>query len=144
MNRLPLSSALARLAACGLAAALLAAASGSLAAKGPVVPHGAVRVSKVFGWRPLDHDHLIIWLGVSEPYAVSVAPACPPAVFDAPQWMSIHDGHLVPNVDHIGNGEDSCRITHIAPIPRAQRATLGLTTPAGTQLVLKRHYARRP
>jgi hypothetical protein len=144
MNRPLLISAPSRLLAGSLLAVALALGSNLLSAKGPTVPRGAVRVSKVFGWRPLDHDHLIIWLGVSEPYAISIAPGCPAAVFDAPQWISIHDGHLVPNVDQIGSGEAGCRITHIAPIPSAQRATLGLNTPAGTSLTLKRHYARRP
>ncbi|MFA9441383.1 DUF6491 family protein [Uliginosibacterium sp. sgz301328] len=123
-------------------AALSVLASQWVGAKGPSVPRGAVRVSKVFGWQPMKDGRLILWLGVSEPWMLTLAAPCDLPARE-PLWVSLHDGHIVPGTDAIGNGEQSCRIQRITQIPAVERTALGLNAPVGGPLVLHRHYSKR-
>ena len=122
-------------------AALSVLASQWAGAKAPAAPHGSVRVSKVFGWQAVPDGRMILWLGVSEPWMLSLEGPCA-TLSRPPRWVSTHDGHLVPGADAIGDGEHACRITRITQIPAAERSRLDLHAPTGGPLELRRHYSK--
>lgn len=122
-------------------AALSVLASPWAGAKAPAAPHGAVRVSKVFGWQAMPDGRMILWLGVSEPWMLSLEAPCHLPIRH-PRWVSTHDGHLVPGTDAIGDGEQVCRIARISQIPAAERTRLELRAPTGGALELRRHNSK--
>ncbi len=124
-----------------LVAALFVLAGQTAVARTAPVPHGAVRASKVFGWQTMPNSRMILWLGVSEPWLLTLEAPCA-APWHNPRWVSMHDGHIVPGTDTVGNGEQSCRILHITQIPAAERTALGLHAPVGGPLEWHRHNSK--
>lgn len=110
-----------------LASALVLAAPGAVypaAARATTTEargvHG-VRVTRAYGWNPLDAGRLVLWLGIEEPYLVELGASCEAGPDPRYTAVTVHARHLAAGRDELLWEGGRCRI---AALHRANPASL--------------------
>ena len=107
-----------------------AASSTELAASG-TGPQRAVRVFRVYGWRTLEPQAGVIWLGVDEPYVIRLAGKCSVASDEVPSVLVLRDKHLVPGRDRMVFPAGECAIDSLLRADRNKLRASAITPDGG-------------
>lgn len=96
-----------------LGVAQLAHADEIPASTAQVLP--SVRMSRSYGWQILDTHRFILWLGVEEPYLITLSASCPalPTLAPAGATITTHDRRLHTKLDGIRIDRTFCPIDTI-------------------------------
>lgn len=78
-------------------------------------PIKSLRTSRTYGWSPHSASTLVVWVGIEEPYLVSVMDGCPDLTRVEPSAVSTHRRRLTVGVDVVLAGGAACRIRSIQP-----------------------------
>lgn len=97
-----------------------------------------VRVSQTFEWIATAPAAGILWLGVEEPYRVTVSSGCGDLLAAPPQHISVHGHTLQIGNDELFNQTGHCRITHLQEADPQQLQSTGLRRENARRLVALR------
>ena len=97
-----------------------------------------VRVSQTFDWIATDPDAGILWLGVEEPYRITVSTGCGDLRGDPPQRISVHGHTLQIGNDALFNQTGHCLIIRLQPADPRQLQSTGLRRENAQSLVAQR------
>ena len=102
-----------------------------------------VRVSQLFGWQPLDNEHILLWTGKEEVWRLGVDSHCASLLKNRNIEVTSDTRHIKVGRDQILTGEQSCTIREFALPEKQERkkyrnprkgflATLQTIEPAGS------------
>lgn len=69
-----------------------------------------VRVSQLFGWQPLDADHLLLWTGKEEVWQLVLSPACTSLLHTRNITVTADSRHIKSGRDQVQTGKEACII----------------------------------
>lgn len=69
-----------------------------------------VRVSQLFGWQPLDAEHLLLWTGKEEVWQLGLAPACASLMTTRNIAVTADSRHIKTGRDQVRTGKEACTI----------------------------------
>lgn len=140
-----LRSALACAAACllvalcvrpaGSAEPIVAVASGALSGTN-AAPLRAVRVFRVYGWRSLEPQRGVIWLGVDEPYLLRLRGDCDAVDQRTLSAVTLRGAHLVPGRDRLLFSARACLIDSLVRVDRNKLRASSIIPDAATAIRL--------
>lgn len=87
----------------------------------PATTRTQVRVSQLFGWQPLDSEHLLLWTGKEEVWRVGLAPECASLMKTRNIEVTTDSRHIKVGRDQIRTGKQSCTIREFALPDKQER-----------------------
>ena len=98
----------------------------------------SVRVARAYGWQPLGADALVVWLGVEEPYVVTLFPGCLDPRDGPEVGLTSHRRRIEVRLDAIVTSAGRC------PIKSLRRADLQELEGAGLRQAEARSLSLLP
>ncbi|MBB5018591.1 hypothetical protein HNQ59_001882 [Chitinivorax tropicus] len=100
-----------------------------------------IRAAQLYGWRPIDSEHLLLWTGKEEVWRLAVMPPCPPLERARHITVTADRRHIKVGRDRVQIEDQECLIRELAfpdfpehkkrPTPKkGYMATLFVESPA--------------
>lgn len=73
-----------------------------------------IRAAQLYGWRPIDGEHLLLWTGKEEVWRLSVAPSCPSLNRARNIVVTADRRHIKVGRDRVQIDDQECLIRELA------------------------------